>query len=130
MTNTEQAGVLLEQMVDRQVSRILHVMGDFITWLGYLEMPAAKRPTRLNMPEQHIFTRPSQCDSVVWKDDERLARLTPQQLNYTAMFIIDWLVGLESLITENAGHSAGREISVAQNEKLGAIIRQIQTSQE
>ncbi|WP_438918616.1 putative virulence factor [Kosakonia cowanii] len=130
MTNTEQAGVLLEQMVDRQVSRILHVMGDFITWLGYLEMPAAKRPTRLNMPDQHIFTRPSQCDSVVWKDDERLARLTPQQLNYTAMFIIDWLVGLESLITENAGHSAGREISVAQNEKLGAIIRQIQTSQE
>lgn len=130
MTNTEQAGVLLEQMVDRQVSRILHVMGDFITWLGYLEMPAAKRPTRLNMPEQHIFTRPSQCDSVVWKDDERLARLTPQQLNYTAMFIIDWLVGLESLITENAGHSAGREISVAQNEKLGAIIHQIQTSQE
>lgn len=130
MTNTEQAGVLLEQMVDRQVSRILHVMGDFITWLGYLEKPAAKRPTRLNMPDQHIFTRPSQCDSVVWKDDERLARLTPQQLNYTAMFIIDWLVGLESLITENAGHSAGREISVAQNEKLGAIIRQIQTSQE
>jgi hypothetical protein len=130
MTNTEQAGVRRERLVDRQVSRVLHVMGDFITWLGYLEVPEAKRPVRLNMPEQPIFTRPAQCDSVVWKDDERLAHLTPQQLNYTAIFIIDWLVGLESLITENAGHSAGREISVAQNDRLGTIIRLIQTSQE
>ena len=130
MKNTEQAGVRRERMVERQVSRVLHVMSDFITWLGYQNMPESKRPARLNQPEQPIFTRPPTCDSVVWKGDERLARLTPQQLNYSAFFIIDWLVGLEALITENAGHSAGREISVAQNENLGVILRQIKLAKE
>ncbi|PWD68030.1 type III secretion system effector [Pectobacterium parmentieri] len=130
MTNTEQAGVRRERMVERQVSRVLHVMSNFVTWLGYLTVPETKRPVRPNMQDQAIFTRPVQCDSVQWMDDERLTRLTPQQLNYSAIFIIDWLIGLEALIAENAGHSAGREISVAQNEKLGAIIHRIKTAQE
>ncbi|KHT26592.1 putative virulence factor [Pectobacterium carotovorum] len=130
MTNTEQAGVRRERMVERQVSRVLHVMSNFVTWLGYLTVPEAKRPVRPNMPDQAIFTRPTQCDSVQWMDDERLTCLTPQQLNYSAIFIIDWLIGLEALIAENAGHSVGREISVAQNEKLGAIIHRIKTAQE
>ncbi|ACX86306.1 Virulence effector, SrfC [Pectobacterium parmentieri WPP163] len=130
MTNTEQAGVRRERMVERQVSRVLHVMSNFVTWLGYLTVPETKRPVRPNMQDQAIFTRPVQCGSVQWMDDERLTRLTPQQLNYSAIFIIDWLIGLEALIAENAGHSAGREISVAQNEKLGAIIHRIKTAQE
>jgi len=130
MQNTDQAGVRRDWMVDRQVSRVLHVMSDFMTWLGYQSVPEKKRPTRQNQPDQPIFTRPAQCDSVVWKEDERLVSLTPQQLNYSGYFILDWLIGLEALITENAGHSAGREISVAQNEKLGAILNLIQRSQE
>lgn len=130
MENTDQAGVRRDRMVDRQVSRVLHVMSDFMTWLGYQSVPEKKRPTRQNQPDQPIFTRPAQCDSVVWKDDEQLVSLTPQQLNYSGYFILDWLIGLEALITENAGHSAGREISVAQNEKLGAILNLIQRSQE
>lgn len=130
MENTDQAGVRRDRMVDRQVSRVLHVMSDFMTWLGYQSVPEKKRPTRQNQPDQPIFTRPAQCDSVVWKDDQQLVSLTPQQLNYSGYFILDWLIGLEALITENAGHSAGREISVAQNEKLGAILNLIQRSQE
>lgn len=130
MVNTEQAGVRREKMVERQVSRVLHVMNDFITWLGYQQVPENKRPTRPNPPVEPIFTRPSQCSSVQWMNDERLVRLTPQQLNYSVIFIVDWLVGLEELIKENAGHSAGREITVAQNEKLGAILHLIKTAQE
>lgn len=130
LANTEQAGVRRERMVDRQVSRVLHVMGDFITWLGYQAVPEAKRPARPNAPEQPIFSRPAQCSTVAWAENDRLARLTPQQLNYSVIFIVDWLVGLEELIKENAGHSAGREISVAQNEQLGAIIHLIKTGQE
>ena len=126
MSNTDQAGVLLEKMVERQVSRVLHVMNDFMTWFGYQEMPPASRPVRRNAPDQAIFTLPSQCESVQW-DKERLARLTPAQINYSAIFIMDWLVGLEELIKENAGHSAGREISVGQNESLGAIIHRIRS---
>lgn len=130
MANTEQAGVRREKMVERQVSRVLHVMNDFITWLGYQNVPENKRPTRPNPPAEPIFTRPSQCSSVQWMSDERLVRLTPQQLNYSVIFIVDWLVGLEELIKENAGHSAGREITVAQNEKLGAILHLIKTALE
>ncbi|MBV8875070.1 MAG: putative virulence factor [Metakosakonia sp.] len=130
MVNTEQAGVRREKMVERQVSRVLHVMNDFVTWLGYQNVPENKRPTRPNPPVEPIFTRPSQCSSVQWMSDERLVRLTPQQLNYSVIFIVDWLVGLEELIKENAGHSAGREITVAQNEKLGAILHLIKTAQE
>ncbi|ROP58174.1 hypothetical protein EDF81_3337 [Enterobacter sp. BIGb0383] len=128
MANTDQAGVLLEKMVERQVSRVLHVMNDFMTWFGYQEMPPASRPVRRNAPDQAIFTLPSQCESVLWEDEgQRLARLTPAQINYSAIFIMDWLVGLEELIKENAGHSAGREISVGQNESLGAIIHRIRS---
>lgn len=130
MMNTEQAGVRREKMVERQVSRVLHVMSDFVTWLGYQSLAEHKRPARPNQPDQPIFTLPKQCESVAWMGDERLVRLTPQQINYSAIFIIDWLVGLEELIKENAGHSAGREISAAQNEKLGAIIHLINRAQE
>ncbi|TNV23608.1 hypothetical protein FIN93_21620, partial [Yersinia pestis] len=48
--------------------------------------------------------------SVQWGDDERLVRLPTNPVNYTLLFVIDWLIALSAIITENAGHSAGREI--------------------
>ncbi|MGJ0628294.1 putative virulence factor [Xenorhabdus bovienii] len=130
LANTEQAGVRREKMMERQVSRVMHIMNDFITWLGYQNVPSEKRPASRINKGQPIFARPDKKDPALWKDDERLYRLTNEQLNYSAMFIFDWLFGFGEIIKENAGHSAGREITAVQNERLGTIIHRIQLSSE
>ncbi|MBI6549580.1 putative virulence factor [Xenorhabdus lircayensis] len=130
LENTEQAGVRREKMMERQVSRVMHLMNDFITWLGYQNIPSEKRPASRFNKGQPIFARPDRKDPALWKGDERLYRLTNETLNYSAMFIFDWLIGLGEMIKENAGHSAGREITAAQNERLGTIIHRIQLSSE
>lgn len=61
-------------------------------------------------------------------DDERLVRLPTNPVNYTLLFVIDWLIALSAVITENAGHSAGREISAEQNALLGQIIQTMKSS--
>lgn len=129
LLNTEQAAALLDEMVERQVSRVLHIMGDFVTWLGFQHQSFDKRPTRPRLPDQPIFSRPPQCDSVQWIGDEQLVRLPQQQINYTAIFFFDWLIGLDALIKGNAGHSAGREISAEQNAQLGRVIRLIKSQE-
>ncbi|WP_338803482.1 virulence factor SrfC family protein [Xenorhabdus griffiniae] len=130
LENTEQAGVRREKMMERQVSRVMHVMNDFVTWLGYQNIPNEKRPDSRFNKGQPIFARPDKKDPALWRGDERLYRLTNETLNYSAMFVFDWLIGLKDVIKENAGHSAGREITAIQNEQLGAIIQRIQLSSE
>ncbi|MEI7375182.1 putative virulence factor [Dickeya chrysanthemi] len=124
LLNTAQAGVRREKMADRQVTRVLRVLGDFTTWLGFLSLPEGKRPLSRANSGHAIFARPDR-QALSWGNDERLFRLPAQPVSYTAFFIYDWLVGLHEVIVENAGHSAGREISASQNERLGAIIRLI-----
>ncbi|MCA6999743.1 putative virulence factor [Dickeya solani] len=124
LVNTAQAGVRREKMADRQVTRVLRLLGDFTTWLGFLSLPEGKRPPSRANPGYAIFARPER-QPLSWGNDERLFRLPAQPVSYTAFFIYDWLVGLREVIVENAGHSAGREISASQNERLGDIIRLI-----
>ncbi|WP_340610353.1 putative virulence factor [Xenorhabdus bharatensis] len=130
LANTEQAGVRREKMVERQVSRVLNVINDFITWLGYQKITKEKRPASKYSKGHTLFSGPNKNDPALWKDDGHLYRLTSEPLNYSAMFIFDWLVGLKEMIKENVGHSAGREITAAQNERLGTIIERIQLSSE
>ncbi|OTA20372.1 type III effector HopL1 [Xenorhabdus beddingii] len=130
LENTEQAGVRREKMMERQVSRVMHVMNDFITWLGYQNIPDETRPESRFTKGQPIFARPDKKDPALWTADERLYRLTNEMLNYSARFFFDWLVGLGEVIKENAGHSAGREITAVQNERLGRIIHRIQMLSE
>ncbi|QKJ87173.1 hypothetical protein PMPD1_2228 [Paramixta manurensis] len=104
-----------EEKVDRQVTRALTVLGDFIAWLGFAGQPAAQRPdSRVNRGEK-IFARPP---VPTLQPGQRLTRLSAQPANTTAFYIYDWLVGLDALITQNGSYSAAEALPDAQRQSL------------
>ena len=121
LEETQQSVAASESQADRQVSRVLTVMGDFVAWLGFLEIEESQRPdSRINRGHK-IFAKPPKN----WSSSQRLTKLTLTPANNTAFYIYDWLVALNDVIIQNAGYSAGREIPLAQREKLGEILQQI-----
>jgi hypothetical protein len=58
-----------------------------------------------------------------------LPALSEQPSDYGRTYLADWLVSLAKLILENAGHDAGREISIELNARLGEILRHLKAAQ-
>lgn len=110
-----------ESQADRQVSRALTVMGDFVAWLGFLNINESQRPdSRINRGHK-IFAKPVKT----WSTTQRLTKLTLAPANNTAFYIYDWLVALNEVIIRNTGYCAGREISPQQKQQLGDILQAI-----
>lgn len=110
-----------ESQADRQVSRALSVMGDFVAWLGFLHIDESQRPdSRINRGHK-IFAKPPKN----WSTTQRLTKLTLAPANNTAFYIYDWLVALNEVIIQNTGYSAGHEINTQQREKLANILQGI-----
>ncbi|MEC5341525.1 virulence factor SrfC family protein [Brenneria populi] len=121
LADTEQLDVQRENKADRQVSRALTVLGDFVAWLGFQQMDESLRPaSRINRGHK-IFAKPEE-QAVNWSASQRLTRLSLTPTNNTAFYIYDWLVGLNEMIIQNTGYSAGREVSAQQREQLGVIL--------
>lgn len=95
------AGGLPDQSEDRQISQALAILGDFVAWLGFQRRDAATRPESRVNPGQPIFTPPPQ-PAVDWSNQQRLTRLAPTPTKNTAFYIYDWLIGLQTLLAENA----------------------------
>lgn len=110
LTEHEAANAPREGKVDRQVSRALTVLGDFVAWLGFLKRDAAERPDSRVNRGQKIFAQP-QTPTVTFGNTQRLTRLSAAPANTTAFYIYDWLVGLNTLIVENNGYAGGSEIA-------------------
>ncbi|MFC3395584.1 putative virulence factor [Brenneria rubrifaciens] len=124
LVDTEQLGVHRESKADRQISRVITVLGDFVAWLGFQQMEEARRPaSRINRGHK-IFAKPEK-QSVNFGASQRLTKLALTPTNNTAFYIYDWLVGLNEMIIQNAGYSAAREVSAERREQLGAILAQI-----
>lgn len=107
---------------DRQVSRAMTVLGDFVAWLGFLQRPEAERPASRVNRGQKIFSRPP-APSVNFAAGQRLTRLSAAPANHTAFYIYDWLVGLNTLIVENNGFTGGGELPVEAREVLNALLK-------
>ncbi|KQN55672.1 virulence factor SrfC family protein [Erwinia sp. Leaf53] len=124
LANDDAQGLPAGQVADRQVSRALSVIGDFIAWLGFQQLPEAERPeSRINRG-QKIFAKPEvQTGSL--GPGQRLTRLALKPNNHAAFYIYDWLVGLNTLIVQNAGWSAAREVSPEQREQLAQTVAMI-----
>ncbi|QLK63650.1 virulence factor (plasmid) [Enterobacteriaceae bacterium Kacie_13] len=113
-----------EHHADRQVSRALTVLGDFVAWLGFEKQNEADRPeSRINKGNK-IFAKP-QKSVASWKSTQRLTKLSATPTNSTAFYIYDWLVGLQESIMRNAGYAAGGEIPGAQRERLVQMLREL-----
>ncbi|RLM22863.1 virulence factor [Brenneria alni] len=129
LVDTEQLGVHRESKADRQVSRVLTVLGDFVAWLGFQQRDEALRPaSRINRGHK-IFAKPEK-QAVNWGASQRLTKLALTPTNNTAFYIYDWLVGLNEMIVQNAGYSAGREVSTAQREQLAVILNLIKPAEK
>ena len=106
-----------ENHVERQIAGTLTVLGDFVAWLGFQLRPQQLRPeSRINRGYK-IFTKPSQSAEL------RMTELPVEPINNSALYIYDWLVGLHSLIGENAGYGGALALSEQQRERLGRIIQ-------
>jgi len=128
LTSLEQAlhepdnpSVTHESRADRQVSRAMTVLGDFVAWLGFLQRDEAERPPSRVNRGQPIFSRPP-APSVNFSAGQRLTRLSAAPANHTAYYIYDWLVGLNSMILENNGYAGGRDVTPAARAALAAIL--------
>ncbi|MDF9393506.1 MULTISPECIES: putative virulence factor [Methylococcus] len=102
-------------IVDQQVMAVRRVIGEFVNLLGWADFPVAARPES-PMGRRRLFEPPDPIAA------SALPQLTEAELNYPAAFIIDWLEAFRRLALENAGYSAGREITAEQNQRLGEIL--------
>lgn len=119
LAGQEQAGSSRNQLMARQVLRAQLAMRDFIAWFGYLSLPQEQVPNSYVGEKNKVFVhqKPLANDEL-----PQLASLAPQP---GVSYMGDWLSALMTIILDNAGHSATRDISVEHNRDLGLIISQL-----
>jgi len=116
LTGTEQVGTRREQLAGRQVLSAQTVLGNFIAWLGFTDPSQQPRPASRVVPGANLFQAPPTLA------DGELPQLPEKPVDYSRQYIGDWLVGLAQLAENNAGHSAGLEISAQQNQVLIQVL--------
>ena len=109
-------------LADRQVSRVLGVLGNFVAWLGFQNVAEAKKPDSRVNRGQKIFAKPPAMNAASWGKSQRLTKLSAAPSNNTGFYIYDWLVGLSEMIIQNQGYSAARELSQQQEMQLRRIV--------
>lgn len=112
----ENAGSKRDQLAERQVFSINAQIADFIAWLDFVNLPVSQRPASKIAAEQAIF------EYVEVEKINGLPKLNDQTSLFTRHYLFDWFVAFGRFTESNAGHSAGREIDVAANAKLGEVI--------
>ncbi|QYM95925.1 virulence factor [Dickeya ananatis] len=128
LVDSGQLGINRESKADRQVSRALNVLGDFVAWLGFQQISESLRPdSRVNKGNK-IFAKPEK-QVANFGTSRRLTKLSVTPVNNTAYYIYDWLIGLNEMIIQNAGYAAGRDIKPKQRERLGTILSQIKPTE-
>lgn len=121
LADNEQVGLHRDTKADRQVSRALTVLGDFVAWLGFLQINEALRPdSRINRGYKIFAQSPTSASPL--GASQRLTKLALTPTNNTAFYIYDWLVGLGEMIIHNEGYSASSEINDLHREQLAAIL--------
>lgn len=125
LSGTENEGARIDMLVDRQVSRVLSVLGDFVAWLGFQQIPESLRPDSRVNRGQKIFAKPPAMKTASWGNSLRLTKLSVTPSNNTGFYIYDWLVGLSEVIIQNKGYSAAHELNQQQQQQLKNIVTSI-----
>lgn len=119
LAGQEQADTRRDQLMARQVLRTQLAMRDFIAWFGYLSLPEEQVPNSYVGEKKKVFVRQTQLTG------DTLPQLTAVAPQPGVAWMGDWLSALMTLILDNAGHSATRDISFEHNQQLGQIISQL-----
>jgi Uncharacterized protein conserved in bacteria, putative virulence factor len=113
------AGTTRGKLADQQVLVAGTLFDDFIDYMGFAEQPLDQRPASIVAPGRRVFQQPAPIAR------DTLPRLTPNPINYPAVYIVDWFEAFRASAIGNAGHAAGSEISPEQNQRLGEILKTI-----
>lgn len=105
-------------IVDQQVLLARTVINDFVNFLGMAAIPLDQRPPS-PIDGRKIFEAPLPIPKGT------LPVLPIEEIPYPGMYVLDWLEAFRVLAIGNAGHSAGREITPEQNQRLGEILQVI-----
>ena len=112
------------RLVERQVFAAASRMDRFVDYLGMADLSLQERPLSRVGKARPLF---APADEI---EPQRLPRLADSPVNFSGIFILDWFDAFRSLAIDNAGHTAGRDISPQQNTRLGEIIEAIRGARE
>ncbi len=111
-----QTSTTRSRLVERQVLAVSTIMNELLATLGMGWLPLEDRPDSKVRSNCRVFAPPLPIPP------GKLPELTDKPLKYTALYLNDWLGSIENLVVGNAGHSAGRDITPEQNERLGEVL--------
>ncbi|MGO1626036.1 MAG: virulence factor SrfC family protein, partial [Halomonadaceae bacterium] len=112
-----QSGARRDRLVDRHVLTAQRMINDYVAWRGLQELPMDQRPTDDMVSGAPLFGY--EADVVLPGEQPTLPTAPTDQ---ASKYLGHWLQAACHLTRENTGHSSGRELSVAQNERLGRIL--------
>ena len=95
------------------------VINNFVSTLGYAQLPADKRPTVQagESDERPIFQAMPEVHDATGIGTERSG--------FALQYAIDWSEGLKATVTENASSEDGLAADPRQNQRLGEILEQL-----
>ncbi len=105
------------RIVDQQALQARNLIDAFVATLGLGDVPLERRLASPAAEDRRLFEPPPPIPP------KSLPDLPPEELPYSGSYILDWLEAFRALAVDNAGHSAGREITPEQNLRLGEILR-------
>lgn len=111
-----QTGTRREQTVEKQVLTTQIILQDYVAWLGNLTAAADKRANRMQGQSGKVF------DYYDQQGPEDLPQLSEKPEDPSRRYLFDWFAAVVDITLNNAGHSQGREITLEQNNALGAVL--------
>lgn len=126
----EDTGSKRDDLESRQVSATHMIIGDFIAWLGFINNQVNDLPDSRINPGKKIFSSllSEPLEVPLEKNSHPLPKLDDKTKIYAQQYIFDWFVAFMKLAQQNVGHSAGREITPEQNNRLGMILAEFKAA--
>ncbi len=113
-----QTGNRREQTVEKQILTTQIILQDYIAWLGNLDVPTSQRSKR------HVNKAPGEVfDFYPQEGPTDLPQLPEDPEDPSRRYLMDWFSAVVEVTLNNAGHSQGREITLEQNNALGAVLQ-------
>ncbi len=107
-----------EDIAERQVRTAASALNGYVSALGFDRLPVDQRPgLPPHAPTRRVFESPPAPVGAPTLSEDPSA--------IYADYCKDWMRAFLQLAMDNVGYEGGREITAEQNERLGAILRQV-----
>lgn len=101
----------------QEITTTSNVLGDFVNWLGYANVPQASRPASRVNKGVPVFAPAAQAQA-----SRRLTKLGEAPARGNANYVYDWLVALYTRALENIDYRHPHDVSDLHRKKLTALL--------